>query len=358
MIKILILVTVYTHLLFNSIIGNTQNKFKLGLNFSHDDYDEFLNFGRFQRTDQNLGGYFEFTHDNNDNFSWIAGVRMDAHNNFGTFITPRFHLRYVPYEKLVFRFSAGSGRKAANIFAENQSLFATNRTVNIQSSGGKVYGLDPEKAWNYGLGVSKSFYVGSVHQFSVSGDYYITNFTNQVLVDWEKPTEISFYNLTGKSRAKSLQLELDYNYKDFLNFRAAYKNYDVKMDYKRGFLQKSLLAKNRFFANLGIVTSNSSKDQQWRWDITFHHLGAQRLVETKRDELNSFSPKYSLWNSQLTRVFSKKFEIYLGGENIGNYQQIDPIIGSADPFGVDFDAAQTYAPVFGAMLYTGLRFKI
>lgn len=348
----------YTHLLFNSIIGNTQNKFKLGINYSHDNYDEFLDFGLFQRTDQNLGGYFEFTHDNNDNFSWIAGVRMDAHNNLGTFITPRFHLRYVPYEKFVFRFSAGSGRKAANIFAENQSLFATNRTVNIQSSGGKIYGLDPEKAWNYGLGVSKSFYMGSVHQISVSGDYYITNFTNQVVVDWEKPAEISFYNLTGKSRARSLQLELDYNYKDFLNFRAAYKNYDVKMDYKRGFLQKPLLAKNRFFANLGIVTSNSSKDQQWRWDITFHHMGAQRLVQTKRDELNSFSPKYSLWNSQLTRVFSKKFEIYLGGENIGNYQQIDPVIGSDDPFGVDFDAAQIYAPVFGSMLYSGLRFKI
>jgi hypothetical protein len=57
-------------------------------------------------------------------------------------------------------------------------------------------------------------------------------------------------------------------------------------------------------------------------------------------------------------VFSKKVEIYLGGENIGNYRQQSPIIGVDDPFGADFDAGQVYAPVFGGMFYTGLRFKI
>ena len=352
----------YTNLIFNSIIGNTLNKFKVGLNYSFDDYVEQVNGDRFNRMDQNMGGFFEFTHDNNDNFSWIAGFRMDFHNNLGTFFTPRLHLRYVPIEKFVIRLSAGSGRKAANIFAENQTLFATNRIIKIQSTQGKIYGLNPEKAWNYGLGLSKSFYIGSPHQITLSADYYITDFIDQVVVDWENPHEISFYNLQGQSMAKSFQLEVDYYYRNLLNFKAAYKNYDVRIDYKSGLMQKPLLAKNRFFANLGWESKTTAVGKQWRWDLTYHYVGAQRLVHNFVDRPKGFSPGYSpgysLWNTQLTRVFSKKFEVYLGGENIGNYRQRSAIIGANDPFGADFDAAQVYAPIFGGMVYSGLRLKI
>ncbi len=348
----------YTNLIFNSIIGNTLNKFKAGLNYSFDYYKERVNFDKYNRTDYNIGSFFEFSHDNNDNFSLISGIRVDFHNNLGSFFTPRLHLRYVPLEKLVIRLSAGSGRKAANIFAENQTLFATNRSINIQSSQGKIYGLDPEKAWNYGLAISKSFYIGNPHQITLSADYYITQFSNQVLVDFEKPREVSFYNLEGKSTAKSFQIELDYYFRNDLNFRAAYKNHEVQMDYKNGFLQKPLMAKNRFFANLGWESKTSKVGKQWRYDLTYHYVGAQRLVYNLIDHPGGFSPNYSLWNTQLTHVFSKKFEIYLGGENIGNYRQQSPIIGANDPFGNEFDAAQVYAPIFGGMFYSGLRLKI
>ncbi len=348
----------YTNLIFNSIIGNTLNKFKVGFNYSFDDYVEQVNDDRFNRMDQNMGGFFEFTHDNNDNFSWIAGFRVDFHNNLDTFFTPRLHLRYVPFEKFVIRLSAGSGRKAANIFAENQTLFMTNRIIKIQSTQGKIYGLNPEKAWNYGLGLSKSLYIGSPHQITLSTDYYITDFIDQVIVDWENPHEISFYNLEGKSTAKSFQVEVDYYYKNFLNFRAAYKNYDVQVDYKSGHMQKPLLAKNRFFANLGMESKTTLTGKQWRWDLTYHYVGAQRLVHNLVDRPKGFSPSYSLWNTQLTRVLSKKFELYLGGENVGNYRQRSAIIGANDPFGADFDAAQVYAPIFGGMVYFGLRLKI
>ena len=63
-------------------------------------------------------------------------------------------------------------------------------------------------------------------------------------------------------------------------------------------------------------------------------------------------------NAQITRTFSSKFEVYLGGENIGNYTQDKAVLGADNPFGATFDTSIVYAPVFGQMYYAGLRFKI
>jgi outer membrane cobalamin receptor len=117
--------SVYSNLLFNSIIGDTRNKFTTGITFTHDTYNELVNLNNFRRNENSFGGFFEYAYDNLDNFSFTAGVRTDTHNLLGTFVTPRFHLRYVPWEKGVFRASIGQGRKSANIFAENQQLFAS-----------------------------------------------------------------------------------------------------------------------------------------------------------------------------------------------------------------------------------------
>ena len=66
----------------------------------------------------------------------------------------------------------------------------------ILDNGGSIYGLNPEKAWNYGLSIRQIFNV-----FGKSGDltidYYVTNFIDQVVIDWETEGQISFYNLNG-----------------------------------------------------------------------------------------------------------------------------------------------------------------
>ena len=349
--------SLYTNFLYNSIIGNTKNKFKAGLNFSYDRYLETVDTFYFNRSDRSLGSFLEYSYDNLENFTLVAGVRLDIHNRLGTFVTPRLHLRYLPQENTIIRFSLGSGRKAANIFAENQTLFGTNRQINILKNGGSIYGLNPEKAWNYGASIRQIFNIlGSGGDITL--DYYITNFTDQVVVDWESEGQILFYNLEGLSRANSFQLSIDYNLSQAMSLRFAYKNYDVKTTYDSGFLQRPLQAQNRFFANFGWESKRNARQAQWRWDLTCHALGKQRLVSNQRDPAGSYSPAYSLWNSQLTRAFSSKFELYAGIENLGNYKQLSPIIGVEDPFGINFDTAQIYAPIFGRMVYAGLRWNL
>ena len=78
----------------------------------------------------------------------------------------------------------------------------------------------------------------------------------------------------------------------------------------------------------------------------------------KKDRLAEYSPSFSVMNMQVTRTFSSTFEIYIGGENIGNYKQDHVILGNKNPFGPTFDASIVYGPVFGQMYYAGLRFKI
>tara|TARA_B110000046_G_scaffold186010_1_gene231323 strand:- start:668 stop:2911 length:2244 start_codon:yes stop_codon:yes gene_type:complete len=353
--------SVYSNIIFNSIIGDTRNKFKTGINFTYDKYEELVNTLDFGRKENAFGAFFEYAFDNLDNFSLTAGLRVDTHNLLGTFVTPRLHLRYAPWEKGVFRASVGRGKRSANIFAENQQLFASSRQINIDNVGGNIYGLNPEIAWNYGVSYLQKFNLFEKNG-DVTFDFYQTNFQNQVIVDWENPQEISFYDLDGKSIANSFQVEVNYSLTKNLNLRTAYKYFDIKTDFKKGNLQKPIQPENRFFANLSYETELQENNGQWKFDVTFNNIGKQRLPSTASNpvhyQLPEYSDPYQLLNSQITKVFSSKFELYIGAENLTNVRQKNPILASDDPFGVNFDSTIIYSPIFGRAVYAGLRYKI
>jgi len=351
----------YSNLIFNSIINNTKHKFTTGLNFTYDQYQEFVNVNDYSRIDNSVGAFFEYTYDNTDNFSLILGGRVDNHNRLGFFVTPRLHMRYNPWKDAVIRFSAGRGKRSANIFAENQQLFASLRTFSILDTNGKVYGLNPEIAWNYGISFSQKFKLFNKNA-DAGFDFYRTDFQNQAVVDlMQSPQQVLFYNLKGNSFANSLQVEFNYELAHNLNLRTAYKYYDIQTDYLRGTFQRPLQAKHRFLGNLEYET-NLNDDKQWKFDYTFNWSGKQQLPYTATsptaDQFPDFSPSYAVMNVQVTRVFSPVFEMYIGGENIGNYKQEKAILGADDPFGPNFDASIAYAPIYGQMYYAGLRFKI
>lgn len=226
----------------------------------------------------------------------------------------------------------------------------------MDASDGEVYGFNPEKAWNYGVSYLQGFNLFD-QKGDVTFDFYQTNFSNQVVVDWETFGEISFYELNGKSIANSFQVEVNYEPIENINLRTAYKYFDVSTDYISGNLSKPLQPKHRFFANLSVETNENDTGAQWKFDLTYNLIGKQRLPNSNKI-INDFSNSYSLLNTQITKVFSKQFEIYAGGENITNYKQENPIIDSNNPFGANFDSTIIYAPIFGSAFYAGFRFKI
>jgi outer membrane receptor for ferrienterochelin and colicins len=353
--------SVYSNLVYNSIISDSRHKIKTGLNATYDDYNERVDLDLYDRSERSIGGFFEYSFDNLEALNLTAGIRIDHHNLLGTFITPRVHARYTPWEKSALRVSFGRGKRAANIFAENQKLFATSRAINIQSTGGNVYGLDPEVAWNYGVSFLQGFELFG-RKADLTLDFYRTDFQNQVVVDYENPYEVNFYNLEGSSFANSFQAEFSLNILERLDFKTAYKFYDVKTQYKSGKLNKPLTSQHRVFANLSFETVKKDKGGVWKFDTTFNWFGKQRFSSTVSSpeayQLPSYSPTISTLNAQITKVFSDSFELYVGAENSTNATQKNPILSSENPFGSNFDTTFVYGPIFGSTFYTGLRYKL
>ncbi len=351
----------YSNVMYSSIISDSRHQIKTGVSTTYDTYNEYVNSDYFGRIEKSIGGYFEYAFDNLDAITLTAGIRLDHHNLLGTFVTPRFHFRYALWEKSAFRMSFGRGKRSAHIFTENQKMFATSRKINIQNNNGKIYGLHPEIAWNYGLSFLQGFNLFG-RKADLTIDYFQTTFKQQVVVDWETPTEINFYNLKGDSFANSFQAEINYSISRNLKLRIAYKNYTVKTDYKTGTKEKPLLPKHRFFANISFDTTLKKNGAHWKFDATFNHLSKQRFPSNFNVPIiyqtGVYSPSTSTLNIQATKIFSPTFEIYTGGENITNLRQKKPIISADNPFGPYFDTTSIYGPIFGASYYIGLRYKI
>ena len=347
--------SLFVNLIYNSILFNSKNKIKAGLNFSSDDYNEYVFKSNIDRIDSSFGGFFEYSFDNFIDFNLIFGLRYDIHNNLGSFFTPRLHFRYLLNDNFSIKGSFGTGRKIANIFAENQVIFLSNRKNLNKNFSDKLYGLSPEKATNLGFSLDHkvSLFGG---QGNIIFDFYKTLFDNRVIIDFETFGEFNFYNSSfGKSKSDNYQLEFLFS-KNNWNITAAYKKYDVKSYYKSGLKEKPIQPRNIIFFNYGIE-SNKINDKNWKFDITYNRMGKQRLMNNIRDNDEFVDPHFSL-NSQITRVFSKNFEVYVGGENINNYKQENPIIMANNPFDPSFDASIVHGPIFGSTYYAGLRYKI
>jgi len=349
----------YSNFIYQGIIGTTDHKFLTGMSFQYDNYNEELNLGKYSRVATVPGVYFEYTYNLSHKFNLVAGSRADYHNLYDrVFVLPRLHVRYEIIESLIFRASGGFGHRTANIFAENNGLFASSRQLVVMGEeSDKPYGLEPEEAWNYGANLSKHFELAG-RRGILSFDFYRTDFKNQIVVDLDKdPRSAFFYNLNGKSFSNSFQGQLDYEIIPSLDARLAYRWYDVQTTYHGELMQKPLVSKHRTFLNLAYGTRNG-----WKFDYTINWKGDKRIPSTESNppayRLPSRSPDFILMNAQVSKQWENGLEMYVGMENITNYRQDNPIIASDVPFGDYFDSTLIWGPIFGRNTYFGIRYRI
>ncbi len=350
--------TVYGNLIYQSIIKTTMHKFRTGLSFLYDRYDEDYKVRNYLRVETVPGVFAEYTFTANDKFSAVAGLRADHNSLSGFFVTPRLNLRYEPVKGTTIRASIGRGQRTANIFAENSSVFVSSRQAIVMGTAvGNGYGLDPEVAWNKGLSVDQKFRLFG-NDALLALDFFRNDFTNQVVVDMEDARMVKFYNLQGRSYSNSFQAELNMEPVKKFEVRIAYRFFDVKTTYSGQLKERPFIAKNRAFVNLAYSVSG------FKFDYTITYNGKKRLPGTKGNimayQLPDYSPDFILMNAQVSKTIGKKHpvDIYAGAENLANYFQENVVLSADQPFSMYFDASMIWGPVNGRMFYGGVRYKI
>lgn len=361
-------ITGYANLIFQDEIDkNDVHKYKAGVSLVYDDYQESTkNLQAFDTsyywTEIVPGAYIEYAM-NKALFSLVAGLRADYHNLFGPFVTPRLNARWSLTEKTAIKFAAGMGRRTPNVFMENVGALASARTwIIIPGSDSPVYGLDQEVAANFGISFNQDLKIGG-EEANLNLDFYHTRFVNQIVADFDHSArELSLYNLDGESYSNSAQFEFNFKPIKRLEYRMAYRWLDVKTQYLSSLLQQPLTAQHRGFVNVAKETRKNKLGSYWKFDVTTQWIGKQRLPQTVENPVDyqrsDYSSEYILLNAQATYLFRKKWEFYLGGENLTNFKLNNPIIASSDPFSKYFDASMVWGPVFGRMIYFGARFTI
>lgn len=347
----------YANVIYQSFIGTTDHTFKSGVSYQLDNINEHVLDTVYTRRENVPGAFFEYSYVGSDKFSTVLGFRGDIHNQYGLFFTPRVHLKYAPKPTSVIRFSVGRGQRTASIFAENIGIFASNRKINVNGiETNSPYGLRPETAWNIGINYLQEWSLNN-RPIIFELDLYRTEFSDQVLIDFDADArQVNFYNLDGKSYSNSLQTMISYEVAPRFDVKIAYRYNYAASDYFKERLQRPLTSSHRAFINMAYTTKND-----WAFDFTLNRIGSKRLPSTTESPANyqrpDRSPSFLLGNAQISKSFSKRFDLYLGSENIFNYQQENAIVSADDPYNSYFDASMIWAPIFGRKIYTGLRYR-
>lgn len=349
----------YASLLFETDFSS-EHKLSTGISLNYDRYNQWYNLlNEFDATtikdtqsETVPGAYAQYTYNYNDKLIAMTGIRIDHSNVYGTFVTPRAHIKWAPSDYFSLRLSAGEGYRSNHVLAESNYLLASGRKVVIDDN------LNQDRAWNFGISTTNNFYINN-RKFTLNLEYYFTNFIDQVISDIDTdPTVVHFTNLDGKSYSHTFQADVNYEIFRGLTLTAAYRLNNVKETYHGVRYTKPLtnrwkgLFSSSYKTNLGL----------WQFDATLQLNGSGRMptpykLSNGTDSWKKDYPTYGQLSAQVTRFF-RWGSIYVGGENLTNYKQKNPIINASNPWSNNFDSTLVWGPVEGAMFYAGVRLSV
>ena len=342
----------YINVIYDDIIGTSDHTIKIGTSFVAIDISQKADTLSQKRMELVPGIFAEYTYTGR-RLTGVFGSRYDYHSIFGDQFSPRVHLKYLLSEMTDLRFTAGKGWRVPNFIIDNISLLASSKQWIAPSE------TKPEISWNIGGSLVHEMKIFE-RKASISLDFYHTRFENQLIVDRDDAINaIVFSNLKNSSFSNSFQTEFSFSPIKNLDIRLAYKFLDVQAKYGNEMRQQVMIPRQRGFVNIAYITRN----KRWEYDFTCSVFSPSRLP-IQRDFSNDTllisdmkSPTYAMINAQITHIY-KKFDFYLGGENLTNSTQKNPIIDAANPFGSKFDATNIYMPITGINIYVGIRYAI
>ena len=366
----------YASLLYQNVISDSH-KFTLGFNGTFDRFNEDFRRAVWQSTGENVaefkgptdlanaGVFGEYTYSYGDMLSVIAGLRGDWFNhvsgNASKFrVSPRVTLKYMPVDEIVIRANGGRGLRYSTPLVDNIGVFSTGKQY-VGSYNDHIL----EDAWTFGGNVTYYMPFGASSNTYLSFDYFRTQFTQQMVVDYEMdPTQICFYALNGdRSFTDNYQLDFSVDPVERFNITATFRYTNARIELAgRGLVEKPMTSRFKGVLNLQYATNLN----RWIFDFTASLNGSCRVydfMENFKDAdgnllyKNGRTPVYPLLYAQVTRRF-KGWDVYVGAENLTNFRQKNAIIGAANPRQPFFDASCIWGPLMGIKAHVGFRFTL
>ena len=366
----------FANLLYQNVI-NDSHRFTLGLNGTFDRFNEDFRRAIWLSTGENVadfngptdlanaGVFGEYTYHYGDEFSAIAGLRGDWFNHVtggaARFrVSPRVTLKYMPIDEIVIRANGGRGLRYSTPLVDNIGVFSTGKQY-VGAYNDHIL----EDAWTFGGNVTYYMPFGASLNTYLSFDYFRTQFTQQMVVDYEMdPTQICFYALNGnRSYTDNYQLDFSVDPIERFNITATFRYTNAKIELAgKGLVEKPMTSRFKGVLNLQYATNLN----KWIFDFTASLNGSCRVYDfmeslTDKDGnllyKNGRTPVYPLLYAQVTRRF-KGWDVYLGAENLTNFRQQNAIIGASNPRQPSFDASCIWGPLMGIKAHIGFRFTL
>ena len=314
----------------------------------------------FDRSEQEVGAYAEYTYAVKDKFSIVAGVRGDYNAFYDKFfVTPRGHIRWNITPSTTLRGSAGLGYRSTNVITDNIGILATGRAIVFKDSDFSKFNR-LEKALTVGGSLTQTFGLVSADDATLSFDYFRTQFYNSVIADQEyNADQILLYNSDKRSYTDTYQIDFSWTPVERLDIFATfrYTNREMTIDRPDGTtarVERPLVSKYKTLFNIQYAT----KFRRWVFDATAQLNGPARIpTQTGNLADDKYSPRYPMFFAQVSRKIGK-FDIYVGCENIADYRQHDPILNADNPFSTGFNSMNVWGPLMGRKFYAGLRFNL
>lgn len=345
-----------------------QHHFTLGLSETLDFFREKYLWGAFKgdalinTTLNNLGAFGEYTFHSADEttFSAIVGLRADWFKDNGVRFSPRLTLKWAPSDSWVFRANGGRGLRYSNPISDNIGVLSTGKQL-----------LGPytehilEDSWTFGG--NATWYIGGSSTTYLSFDYFRTQFREQMLVENgpdSRASSIVFSPLTalkdGYSYTDNFQVDFSTEPLEGLTLTLTGRFTNARQKYVGTLAEddiKPMTSRYKGVLNAQYATHLN----KWIFDFTASINGPCKVWEFMKGYKGMYSdgwtPVYPLLYAQVTRRF-KGFDLYLGGENLTNYRQQDPILYADQPFSTGFDASCVWGPLMGIRVYGGVRITL
>ena len=349
-----------------------QHHFTLGLSGTADFYSEAFGYSAQGPAGGSLapetslvdvGAFGEYTFHSADEttFSAIMGLRTDWFKGAGFRFSPRLTLKWAPSASLVLRANGGRGLRYSLPVVDNFGVLSTGKPL-----AGNYMDHILEDAWTFGG--NATWYIGGSSTTYLSFDYFRTQFAEQMVVDYDAgglagPC-ISFAPLSslagGYSHTDSYQLDFSAEPVEGLTLTLTGRYTDarqIRMDRDARDDVKPMTSRYKAVLNLQYATHLN----KWIFDFTASLNGPCRVWDFMRGYegmyADGYTPAYPLLYAQVTKRF-KGVDVYVGGENLTNYRQHQPILYADKPFSQNFDASCVWGPLMGIKVYAGVRITI